>query len=191
MSVRRTLLTLLLAAACAAAQAKQEARLAPYVPTPEPVVEQMLKLGGVKRGERVFDAGSGDGRIVIMAASKYGADATGIEIDHELARKSAERIKSLGLEKRARIVEGDALLQDYSAADVVTVYLFPAANARLRPIFEKQLRSGARVVAHDFPIPGWTSVREQFIEDDGTGRSHTLYLYLIGPRPAASTPVEP
>jgi precorrin-6B methylase 2 len=166
--------------ACVAAQnkAKEVARLAPYVPTPELIVERMLKLADLKAGERMWDVGSGDGRIVIQAAAKFGADATGVEIDHELARRSSERIKALGLDKRARIIDGDALDQDYSAAEVVTVYLFPSANAKLRPLFDKQLRPGTRIVAHDFPIGGWTPEREEYIEDDGTGRSHTLYLYL-------------
>ena len=79
----------------------------------------------------------------------------------------------------ARIVQGDLLQQDYSPADVLMVYLLPSANDKLRPILERQLRNGTRIVAHDFPFRGWTPERDQFIEDDGAGRSHTLFLYVI------------
>ncbi|MFB3778195.1 MAG: cyclopropane-fatty-acyl-phospholipid synthase family protein [Bryobacteraceae bacterium] len=152
-------------------------KLAPYYPTPETVVEKMLLLGGLKAGERMFDLGSGDGRIVIMAARKYHADATGIEFDRDLWRQSSDRIKSLDLSKTARIIHGDILKQDVSSADLVTVYLLPASNEKVRPMLEKQLRKGTRVVAHDFEIAGWEPVQVQQIEDDGEGRSHTLYLY--------------
>lgn len=163
-----------------AQDAKPESeKLAPYYPTPEPVAERMLKFAGLKPGEKMFDLGSGDGRIVIIAARKFGADATGIEIDPELAKESAEKIRSMGLEKKARIVRGDILRQDYSSADVLAVYLLPRSNERLRPLLEKQLRNGTRVVAHDFVFRGWTPVREEYVEDDGAGRSHTLYLYVI------------
>lgn len=154
-------------------------KLAPYYPTPESVVERMLKFAGLKPGEKLFDLGSGDGRIVVIAAQKFGADATGIEIDAELAKQSAEKIRGLGLEKRAHIVHGDILRQDYSSADVLAVYLLPRSNERLRPMLEKQLRNGTRVVAHDFVFRGWTPEREEYVEDDGAGRSHTIYLYVI------------
>jgi predicted RNA methylase len=152
-------------------------KLAPYYPTPETIVEEMLQLGGLKAGEKMFDLGSGDGRIVIMAARKYHADATGIEFDRDLWRQSSDRIKGLDLSKTARIINGDILKQDVSSADLVTVYLLPASNEKVRPMLEKQLRKGTRVVAHDFEIAGWESVEVRQIEDDGEGRSHTLYLY--------------
>jgi hypothetical protein len=112
-----------------------------------------------------------------MAAQKFHADATGIEFDKDLARQSSDRIKSLDLQKTARIINGDILRQDVSSADLITVYLLPASNEKIRPMLEKQLRKGTRVVAHDFEIPGWQPVDEQQVEDDGEGRSHTLYLY--------------
>jgi predicted O-methyltransferase YrrM len=154
-------------------------KLAPYYPTPELVVERMLRFAGLKPGEKLFDLGSGDGRIVIIAAQKFGADATGVEIDPELVKQSSERIHRLGLDKSARIIRGDLLRQDYSAADVLAVYLLPRSNERLRPMLEKQLRNGTRIVAHDFVFRGWTPEREEYVEDDGAGRSHTLYLYVI------------
>jgi len=160
-------------------QEKQEEieKLAPYYPTPETIVEKMLQMGGLKAGEKMFDLGSGDGRIVIMAARRFHADATGIEFDDDLWRQSSEKIKSLGLQKTARIIHGDILKQDFSSADLVTVYLLPVSNDKIRPLLEKQLKKGTRLVAHDFGIAGWTPEKEEHIEDDGEGRSHTLYLY--------------
>jgi protein-L-isoaspartate O-methyltransferase len=160
-------------------QEKKEAieKLAPYYPTPETIVEKMLQMGGLKAGEKMFDLGSGDGRIVIMAAQRFHADGTGVEFDDDLWKQSSEKIKTLGLEKTARIIHGDILKQDFSSADLVTVYLLPVSNDKIRPLLEKQLKKGARLVAHDFGIAGWTAEKEEHIEDDGEGRSHTLYLY--------------
>src|SRR5215831_13292470 len=93
---------------------KKTERLAPYYPTPEIVVEKMLDLGGLKPGEKMFDLGSGDGRIVITAARKYKARATGVEFDPSLVKQSSERIRELGLQNTANIILGDLLLQDYS-----------------------------------------------------------------------------
>jgi len=176
--IRKTLC--LVAAACAlglAQQTKDTEKLAPYYPTPETIVEKMLRLGELKAGEKMFDLGSGDGRIVIMASQKFRAFATGVEFDTDLWKQSTDRIKSLALEKRARIIHGDILKQDYSSADLITVYLLPSSNDKVRPILEKQLRKGTRIVAHDFEIAGWTAAKVEHIDDDGEGRSHTLYLY--------------
>jgi len=160
------------------AQTTQQAeKLAPYYPTPESVVEKMLQLGALQPGEKMYDLGSGDGRIVIMAAEKFKADATGVELDPDLYKQSMERIRKKGLQARARILNEDVMKQDYSKADLLTVYLLPSSNDKLRPILEKQLRKGARVVAHDFEFAGWTPERIESVDDDGEGRSHTLYLY--------------
>ncbi|MGA2041103.1 MAG: methyltransferase domain-containing protein [Bryobacteraceae bacterium] len=160
------------------AQDGDAAKLAPYYPTPQTIVGQMLQLGGLKAGEKMFDLGSGDGRIVIMAAQKFHADAVGIEIDPDLWRQSVARIAKLGLEKNARIVHGDLLAQNYSSADLVTVYLLPdSINGKVEPLLDRQLKKGARVVAHDFEFRAWTPEKVENIADDGEGRSHTLYLY--------------
>src|ERR1700761_9221785 len=103
--------------------------IAPYYPTPATIVEKMLQLGELKAGERMFDLGSGDGRLVIAAARKYKADATGVELDDSLYKQSMARIKSLGLSATARIIHGDLLQQDYSSADLLTVYLLPVATS--------------------------------------------------------------
>jgi len=181
MRLRSVALAILLTAAvltlAASAQDQGAEKLAPYFPTPNLIVDKMLQLGGLKAGEKMFDLGSGDGRIVILAARKYKADATGIELDDSLYRQSVERIKSLGLSASARIVHGDLMKQDYSTADLITVYLLPVSNDKLSPILEKQLKKGTRIVAHDFEFSAWTPVKVQDIDDDGEGRSHRLFLY--------------
>lgn len=161
-----------------AQEGKQPEKLAPYYPTPDSVVQKMLEVGGLKKGEKMFDLGSGDGRIVIMAARKFGADATGVEFDADLHAQSMAKIKSLGLEKTARIIHGDIMQQDYSSADLITVYLLPLSNDKVRPLLDKQLKKGTRIVAHDFEFSGWNPDKTITIEDDGEGRSHTLFLYL-------------
>ena len=158
------------------AQNKTE-KLAPYYPTPEIIVEKMLRFGEVKPGEKVYDLGSGDGRIVIMAAKKFKANAVGVEFDDSLWKQSSDRIAKLGLTANARIIHGDLLLQDYSDADLLTVYLLPMSNDKVTPILEKQLKKGTRIVAHDFEFSAWKPEKIQDIDDDGEGRSHRLYLY--------------
>ena len=161
----------------AAQQDKDGKLLAPYFPTPEKIVDAMLKLGELKAGETVFDLGSGDGRIVIDAARKYKAKAIGVELDDSLFKQSMDRIKNLGLTATARIIHGDLLKQDYSSADLLTVYLLPVATDLVTPILEKQLKKGARIVAHDFQFAAWKTERTVDIDDDGEGRAHELYLY--------------
>ena len=169
---------LLIAGVGASAQEKKDAeKLAPYYPTPPSIVEKMLQIASLKSGEKMFDLGSGDGRIVLMAATKFKADATGVELDPSLVRQSSEEIRRTGNDQRARIILGDILKQDYSSADVVTAYLLPKAMELVRPVLEKQLKKGARVVAHDFEMQGWKPEKVETIEDDGEGRSHTVFLY--------------
>jgi protein-L-isoaspartate O-methyltransferase len=168
----------LAAALVAIAQAPKEVeKLAPYYPTPETVVQRMLQLGELKPGEKMYDLGSGDGRIVIMAAQKFKANSVGVEFDEGLWKQSMERIQALGLQKSARIIHGDIMQQHYEDADLVTVYLLPLSNDKVTPLLEKQLKKGARVVAHDFEFSAWKAERTVDIDDDGEGRSHRLYLY--------------
>jgi SAM-dependent methyltransferase len=130
-------------------------RLAPFVPTPENIVESMLKLANVDKSDRVYDLGSGDGRIVITAAQKFGAEAVGVELDDDLYKKSSARIAELGLQSRAKILHMNMYKVNLRPATVVTLYLLTSVNERLKPILERDLRPGARVVTHDFKIPGW------------------------------------
>lgn len=153
-------------------------KLAPYYPTPESIVDRMLELGELKAGEKMFDLGSGDGRIVVAAARKFHADATGVELDNDLVIQSTAKLKQLGLQKTARIIYGDILKQNYSSANLLTIYLLPESNIRVRPLLEAQLKKGTRIVAHDFEIEGWKPVKTVAIPDDGEGRAHNLYLYV-------------
>jgi hypothetical protein len=182
MFLKVTLIATLALAAVATPQAVNTPptgeKLAPYYPTPETIVDRMLELGELKSGEKMFDLGSGDGRIVIMAARKYHADSTGIELDNDLVIESSGKLKQLGLQKTARIVYGDIMKQNYSSANLLTIYLLPESNLQVRPILDAQLKKGTRVVAHDFEIGGWTPVKTVTIPDDGEGRSHTLFLYI-------------
>ncbi len=136
----------------------------------------MLELAEVGPDDVVYDLGSGDGRIVIAAAQKFGARAVGIEIRGVLAEQSSEEIARLGLQKSARIIHGDMFEADLGPATVVTLYQLRAVNERLRPLLEKKLRWSARVVSCDFEIPGWTPKRMVEVTSE-TGTPYTLYLY--------------
>ena len=176
--MRRVCLMMAIGCAALRAQSGDADKLAPYYPTPETIVDKMLQLGGLKAGEKMYDLGSGDGRIVILAAQKFHAEAVGVELDKDLCKQSAAKILKLGLEKRAHIVNGDLLKQNYASADLVTVYLLPdAVNNKVQPLLDKQLKKGARIVAKDFDFRNWTPEQVEQIADDGEGRSHTLYLY--------------
>jgi predicted RNA methylase len=151
--------------------------LGPSIPTPEAVVERMLSLAHIKSGDVVYDLGSGDGRIVIEAAQKYGARAVGVEVVPDLCRKAQARIKSLGLEDRASIVEGSVFHVDLSPATVVTMYFMTTSNERLRPNLEKYLKPGTRVISNQFPVKGWKPVTVEHIK---AGMEYTIYVYEIG-----------
>ena len=153
--------------------------LAPYIPTPQILVERMLEAGHVKPGDIVYDLGSGDGRIVITAAQKFGAKAVGVEIRADLCRIATEKIRSLGLDERVRMVQGDALRVDLSPADVVTLYLLTSSNELVKPNLEKYLKPGARVVSNQFPIKGWRPV-ETVHMTTGSAMQHTIFVYEIG-----------
>ncbi len=149
----------------------------PFVPTPEVVVRRMLQLARVRPGEVLYDLGSGDGRIVIMAAKEFGAYAYGVEIRKDLYEQSMAKIRDLGLEGRARIINTNFFDADISDADVVTMYLLTSVNERLKPKLEKELRPGTRVVSHDFEVSGWRPVVVEEVYEEW--RSHKIYLYKI------------
>ncbi len=155
---------------------KPPEKAAPYYPTPQVVVERMLQLGELKKGEKLYDLGSGDGRIVIAGAQKFGAKAVGVEYDAALVKQSRDRIAQLGLTSSASIIEGDLFAQNYKDADLITVYLLPITNAKLSPLLEPQMKKGSRLVCHDFEFQEWNP--EKTIEmEDQEGRGHTLFLY--------------
>jgi len=142
------------------------------VPSPQEVVEKMIDLGGVKKGDVVYDLGSGDGRIVIAAAKK-GARAVGFEIDGDLLKQSRENIRAAGVQDSAEIRQQDILTVDLSPASVVTMYLLPDVNMKLRPNLLNQLKPGSRVVSHSFDMGDWKPDKVERVE----GR--TIYLWII------------
>jgi SAM-dependent methyltransferase len=156
-------------------------KIVPYVPTPQDVVERMLELAAVGKDDLVYDLGSGDGRIVIAAAKKYGARAIGFEIDPEWIQESRENIRKAGVENLAEIREQDILTVDLSGATVLALYLLPEVNLRLRPRIQSQLKPGARVVSHDFDMGDWKPDRTERVKDS-SGWDHTLYLWRIRSR---------
>jgi SAM-dependent methyltransferase len=153
-------------------------KIVPFVPTPQDIVERMLELAQVKPGDVVYDLGSGDGRIVITAAKKYGVKATGFEIDPELIARSQESIKREGLQHLAEIRDQDIRTVDLSPATVLTMYLLPDVNLMLRPNIQKQLRPGSRVVSHDFSMGDWKPDVEQTVQAKNGG-AHKLYVWRI------------
>jgi ubiquinone/menaquinone biosynthesis C-methylase UbiE len=172
---------IVLFAAAVSAQAQQFGpmeNLAPNIPTPQTIVERMLEAGHIKPGETVYDLGSGDGRIVITAAQKYGAKGVGVELRPDLCDQARQRIKELGLEDRVSIIQGSALRVNLSGADVVTMYFLTSSNERLRPNLEKWLKPGARVVSNQFPIKGWKPV--ETVHAKTGSMEHLIYVYELG-----------
>jgi precorrin-6B methylase 2 len=150
--------------------------LAPYVPTPEDVVERMLEFAQVTKTDVVYDLGCGDGRIPIAAARKYGARGVGIDIDPRRIEESKANARAAGVEQLVEFRLGDVLEADVSPATVVTLYLLGSSNARLRPILTKQLKPGARIVSHAFSMgPAWPADR---IDRFTTVRGDEITLYL-------------
>jgi tRNA G37 N-methylase Trm5 len=149
--------------------------LAPFVPTPQPIVERMLEAARVRAGEVVFDLGSGDGRVLVTAAKNFKARSVGVEISPELVEKAKQRIKDEGLEDRCKVIRGDIREVDLSPADVVVLYLLTSSNELLRPNLERSLRPGARVVSHDFEIREWNP--SKVVQAEVHGRVHSIYVY--------------
>jgi SAM-dependent methyltransferase len=147
-------------------------KIVPFVPSPQEVVDKMIEMAGVKKGDVVYDMGSGDGRIVIAAAKK-GARAVGFEIDGDLVKESRENIRKAGVEKLAEIRHQDILTVDFSPATVVTMYLLPDVNMQLKPKLQKQLKPGSRIVSHSFDLGDWKPDRTERVD----GR--TIYLWNI------------
>jgi len=160
------------------AQDHESKKIVPYVPTPQDVVDRMLEMAQVKKGDVVYDLGSGDGRIVVTAAKKYGVKAIGYEIDPERIRESHENIKKAGVEKLVEIKQQDIRTVDLSGASVLTMYLLPEVNMMLRPNIWNQMKPGSRVVSHDFDMGDWKPVKTEHVKD-ASGWDHTLYLWRL------------
>ena len=147
--------SVMLASAPLAAQQGDVHRDVPYVPTPPDVVEAMLNLGGVKKGDIMYDLGCGDGRIVIMAAQKFGATGTGVDIDPERIKEAEENAKQAGVTGRVHFLQKNLFDADFHDATVVTLYLLPAINIKLRPKLLTELKVGTRIVSHQFDMGEW------------------------------------
>ena len=131
-----------------------------YIPTPQLVVDAMLELADVKPTDVVYDLGSGDGRIVITAAKKYGARGVGIELDPALVKQATQNASAAGVSDKVRFVTGDIFTADISSATVVTLYLLQSINERLRPKLVRELKPGTRIVSHVFNMgPEWPHER--------------------------------
>jgi precorrin-6B methylase 2 len=150
----------------------------PYVPTPQPVVDEMLRLAAVKPGDVVYDLGCGDGRIPITAAQRFGVRAVGIDINPERVAEAKENVKHAGLNGKVEIRQQDLFETDFHEASVVTLYLLPGINLKLRPQLLAQLEPGARIVSHAFDMGDWPP--DQTVSVNGA----TVYLWTVPERVA-------
>ena len=177
--MHRSALAALVLALTVVTPVSTQTRLAPYVATPPDVVERMLRLAGVGPQDVVYDLGCGDGRVVITAAEKFGARGVGVDIDPSLVAQANANAVAAGVQSRVAFRVQDALTVDVSPATVVTLYLLAASNAKLRPTLMQQLRPGARIVSHNFPIGDWEpDVVDNFT--DAGGMKRTVFLWKIG-----------
>ena len=160
----------------AAAQQKDQPRHAPdvpYVKSSNAIVDAMLKLAGVKKTDVVYDLGCGDGRIVIAAAKDYGARGVGIDINPEVIQEARSNARKAGVESLVKFEENDLFASDIRNATVVTLYLLPNVNLRLRPKLLKDLKPGTRVVSHSFAMGDWKPDKEEVVEGG------VVYLWTI------------
>jgi ubiquinone/menaquinone biosynthesis C-methylase UbiE len=174
--------TIIINSAAASADYREEI---PFVPTPIEVVDRMLELAEVKKGDVVYDLGSGDGRIVIRAAKKFGVKAVGIEMDSWLLDKARKDARAAGVSHLVAFRAEDALKADISRATVVTLYMLPWFNEAMKPSLKKFLKPGARIVAHDFGIEGWkpdetVKLPEPEKKLGGAVHYHTIFLWRMG-----------
>jgi precorrin-6B methylase 2 len=166
---------------CSVATAAEES--VPFITTPDEVVYRMLELAATRADDLVVDLGSGDGRIVIAAAQRFGARGLGIELDGALVKRSRENARRAGVADRVSFVQGDVLAADISRASVVTVYLLPGLINRLQPRFLERLEPGTRIVSHAFAMTGWKPDRRETMRiakaHPGQGDESTLYLWIV------------
>jgi len=149
-----------------------------FVPTPNEIVDTMLKMAGVGKKDTVYDLGCGDGRIVITAAQKYGARGVGIDIDPDRVAEATENTRKAGVADRVKILRGDLFEADISAATVVSLYLLTELNLKLRPKLLRELNPGTRIVSHAFAMGDWKPERTAKVS--GT----SVFLWRIPPRGA-------
>ena len=173
----------ILATPAALAQGQEPDLDPPYVPTPQVVVGRMLDLAQVKSGDMVIDLGSGDGRLVIAAAVKHGAHGFGVELDPQLVQRSNDAARHAGVADRARFLQEDLFTTDISEANVLTLYLLPDVNLKLRPKILAELAPGARVVSHDYDMGDWKPDAQETVAAPDKSvwlkKSSTVYLWIV------------
>jgi tRNA G37 N-methylase Trm5 len=155
----------------------------PYVPTHEKVVAEMLRVASVRKDDVLYDLGSGDGRIVITAAREFGTRGTGVDIDPERVRDANENARRAGVTDKVKFIQGDIFDTRISDATVVTLYLLPSVNMRLRPKLLSELKPGTRIVSHNYDMGDWKP--EKTIRVKTPNGDHTVYYWVV-PRRAAS-----
>ena len=168
-----TLFVFFCATAFVSAQETKPVKDVPYVPTSQKVVEAMLELAKVQKNDVVYDLGCGDGRIVVTAAKKYGAKGTGVDIDPNRIEEANENARKANVTDKVKFIEGNLFDMDFSDATVVTLYLLPSVNERLKPQLLKQLKPGTRIVSHAFDMGDWEP--EKTITVDNS----TLYYWTV------------
>ena len=174
---------LFVAASVALAQTPAQPELdVPYVPTSEQAVQAMLKLAAVKKSDIVYDLGCGDGRIVIAAAKNYGAHGVGIDLNPQRVKEANENAKKAGVESLVRFEENDLFKADFHQATVVTLFLLPEVNLRLRPKLLKELKPGTRIVSNTFDMEDWKPDKEMTVDGPESYLSRKLYMWVIPAR---------
>jgi predicted O-methyltransferase YrrM len=175
-----TLMTLSTALAQSAARKPARTPDVPYVPTHNSIVDEMLAMARVGPNDVLYDLGSGDGRIVIAAARKFGTRGVGYDIDPDRIREANANARRAGVTGKVRFVQGDIFEASIKDATVVTLYLLPDINLRLRPKLLRELKPGTRVVSHNYDMGDWAPEQSKTMTVDGT--DHHVYFWTIPPR---------
>jgi len=182
-----SVLALAVLAAAAAAQplkTKDKQLEVPYVPTHEKIVDEMLKVAKVGKNDVLYDLGSGDGRIPITAAKRWGTRGVGVDIDPERVKEARENATKAGVADKVKFMQQDLFDTDIKEATVVTLYLLPDINLRLRPKLLADLKPGTRVVSHNYDMGDWKPLKTLTVKlPDG---EHTVYYWVVPPRKAAN-----
>jgi SAM-dependent methyltransferase len=160
-------------ASCAIAQVEKDV---PFVPTPQPVVDEMLRLAEPKEGEILYDLGCGDGRIVVTAAKKYKVKGIGVDIDPQRIKESIENAENQGVTDRVKFLQKNLFEMDFSDADVLCMYLLTSVNAKLKPKIFADMKPGARVVSHAFDLGDWLPDKTVHV---AASNNRTVYFWIV------------
>jgi SAM-dependent methyltransferase len=156
----------------------------PYVPTPQPVVDKMLELAAPKEGEKIYDLGCGDGRIVVTAAKKYGCTGIGVDIDPERIEEANENAKKAGVTDKVKFIEKNLFEMDFADADILGMYLLTSVNAKLKPKILAEMKPGARVVSHAFDMGDWKPDKTVRVKESA---DRVIYFWVVPARVDGNT----